>query len=114
VRLVSKNLSAVSASFSEVDGDSEGGRARRDVDRCSTGEVVTSVDERPTFGVPRPACNGVINESGPYKDEEKEGPKMRAFGETTDCDHWSVAWILALLVCEPGVIDTHVIAANMS
>jgi len=100
VRLVSKHLSPVSASFSEVDRDSEGGCTGRDVDRSSTSEIVTSVDERPAFGVPSPACNGVINESGPCKDKEKKWSQMRAFGKTTDRDHWSVAWILALLVFE--------------
>jgi hypothetical protein len=116
VRLVSKHFSAISTSLSQVDRDGKGGRARRDVDRRSTGEVVTSVDERPAIGVPCPTRNGVINESRPCKDEEQKGPKMPAFGETTNCDHWSAAWTLALLVYEhSGILeDTYVIAANMS
>ena len=87
--LVGKRLSAISTSLSEVDRDCEGGRARRDVDRRSTSEVVTSVDERPAVRVPRPACDGVINEGGPSKYEEKKGTEVRTFSETPNCDHWS-------------------------
>jgi hypothetical protein len=95
VRFVSERLGAISSSFSEENRDSEGRRARRDVDRRSTSEVVTSMMGRPTVGIPSPACNGVINESGPCKYEYKKGPKMRAFGETANRDHWSVVCTLA-------------------
>jgi hypothetical protein len=96
VGLVGKCFSAISASLSEVDRDGEGGGARRDVDGRSTSEVVTSVEERPAFRVPSPACDGVINESGPHKDKEKKGAEVRTFGETSNSDHWSVGWRLAL------------------
>jgi len=69
VRRVAKRRGAKSMSFSEVDRDDEGGRARRDMNRCSTREVIVMVG--PPFGVPCPACDGVINESGPQKDEDK-------------------------------------------
>ena len=95
MRFVSERLGAISASFSKEDRDSESRRARGDVDRRSTSEVVTSMDGRPTVGIPSPACNGVINESGPRKHEYKKGPKMRAFSESANRDHWSVACTLA-------------------
>jgi len=84
------------------------------VDRRSTSEVITSMDVRPTIGIPSPACNGVINKSGPYKHEYKKGPKMRAFGETANRDHWSVACTLGGFSYESGMGDTYVIAANIS
>ena len=56
-------------SFPEVYRENEGGRARRDMNRCSTREVIVMVG--PPFGVPQPACDGIINESGPQKDEDK-------------------------------------------
>lgn len=69
VRRVVKGPGAKFTSFSEVDRDDEGGCARRDMNRCSTREVIVMVG--PPFGVPGPACDGVINESGPQKDEDK-------------------------------------------
>ena len=83
------------------------------MDRRSTSEVITSVDERPAVGVPSPTCNGVINESGPCKDEEKKGSKMRAFGETANCNHWSVARDVSTCI-NPSAAETYVIAANIS
>ena len=47
--------------FFEVDKDDEGGRARRDMNRCSTCKVIVMVG--PPFGVPHPACDGIINET---------------------------------------------------
>ena len=84
--LVSEPRSAIPAAFAEENGDGESGCARRDVDGGATGEIKAAHDGRPAVGVPGPACDGVVDDGGPYEDEDEEGTESSAFSDGTHGD----------------------------
>jgi hypothetical protein len=69
---VGQSFSSVSSSFAEVDGDSQSSRSGADVHGSSSGEVETTLLEYPTVGVPRPACNWVVDNRRPNKDKQEQ------------------------------------------
>ena len=81
--LVSEARGTISAAFTEEDGDCEGGGARGDMDGCTTGEIEAAHDCGPAVGIPGPACDGVVDDGGPYEDEDKEGAEPSALSDGT-------------------------------
>ena len=57
------------------------------MDGGSTCEIETAEDKGPSVGVPRPICDGVVDESGPNEDEDDHGTQTTAFGDGTDGEH---------------------------
>ena len=82
--LISELLSSVTGTLSEVDGDGKGGGTRGDMDWSSTGEVETSLDERPTVGVPGHTCQWVVDDGRPDEREQEGRTKATAFGHRTN------------------------------
>ena len=54
------------------------------MDGSATGKVEAAHDEGPAVGVPSPACDGVVDEGGPDKDEDEEGAEPSALGDGAD------------------------------
>lgn len=84
VGLVGESLGTVSSSFTKVDGDSKGGSSRVDVDGCSSGEIETTEDERPTVRVPGPACDGAVDDGEPDEEEDHDGANLGSLGKATN------------------------------
>lgn len=78
---VCEPFGSVSSSFAEVYGDSEASHTRRDVHGRSACEIKPAKDERPPIGVPCPAGDGVVDDGGPYEDEDHNWAETTAFSD---------------------------------
>jgi len=112
VGLVGEFLRSITGTLSEVDGDGEGGGARRNVNGSSTSEIETTLDVRPSVGVPCHAGKRTVDNRRPDENEYKGGAHATAFGDGTNGkDRAKMATIqTADLV---GNLETYVMAANM-
>lgn len=81
---VSETFGPVTASFTEVDSDSESSGTGVDVDRGSTSEVENTELEGPSGRVPGPACDRAVDDSEPDEEEDHDGTDLGSFGESTD------------------------------
>ena len=61
VRFICKTLRSPASALAEVKGDGKASCTRRDMDRCTTSEVVASQHERPAIGIPCPARYCVVD-----------------------------------------------------
>lgn len=77
--LVREALGAPPFPLAEVDRDGESGGTRGDMDGCATCEIEPAGDEDPPFGVPGPACDGVVDDRRPDEDEYEEGAESGTF-----------------------------------
>lgn len=84
------------------------------MDRCSTGEVKATKNERPSVGVPCPARDGIVNQSSPDKNEHEEWAKATALSNSSDSEGGPVAQIYKHGDNDGDSNQTHVIAANIS
>ena len=89
VGFVCETLSAVSATGAEVDGDGKSGGTRGDVHGSSSSEIETTHDVGPSLGVPGPARNRIVDESGPEEDEDNHGSESTALRDGTDGEDWA-------------------------
>lgn len=64
----------------------QSGPATGDMHRTSAGEVKGWKVEEPSIGVPSPACDGAVHDSGPQEGEDERWNNTAAFEGTTDDD----------------------------
>jgi hypothetical protein len=60
VWLIRQTLGPISATFAQVNTDGESSGSTGNVDGCSSGEVETAEQKRPSLGVPCPTRDGVL------------------------------------------------------
>jgi len=87
VGLVGEPLSPVAGTLSEVDGDGKGGGTGGDVNGSPTSKVETTLDERPSVGVPRHTRKWVVDNGRPDEGEQKGRAEATAFGDSANGDH---------------------------
>ena len=75
---------AVSRALAEHHGVCEGSSARRDVDGSSAGEIETTHEEGPAFGVPCPARDGVVDYGRPDENENQTWQHTPSVGSSAD------------------------------
>ena len=88
--LVREFLGSITRTLSEVDGDGEGGGTGGDVNGSSAGKIETTLDERPTVGIPRHAGKWIVDERRPDEDEYKGGAQTTTFGHSTNSENWTM------------------------
>lgn len=98
-------VSAVTASLTEDEGVSEGSESRTDMDWSSTREIETSHHERPTGRVPRPACNGIVDDGGPDEHEHHGWEHATSFRDGTDQECDRDAGKHTLVYCKQEIWD---------
>lgn len=71
----------MATSLAQHHGISQGGASRGDMHRGTASEVKSTHLVRPSIGVPGPAGDGVIDDSGPHEDEDDAGEHSAALGD---------------------------------
>lgn len=85
---VGQLLRAVPLTLAEEDRDGERSGTRRDVNRCTTGEVETTHDVGPTLAdVPCPIGDGIVDNSAPAEGENENGTQSSTVGKRTAGNH---------------------------
>ena len=84
---IGKGSGAVPTTLFQVKGDGECCCSGRNMDRSATGEVEVSKSGTPTISIPCPICNGIIDESRPNENKEKEWTQMPTLCKSSKCQH---------------------------
>lgn len=89
MRLIREPLSSPTTSLAEIDRNSESGGSGRDVDGCAACEIEPATDEDPSFRVPCPAGDGIVNKGAPYEDKDEERAEARALSDSSNSEDWA-------------------------
>src|SRR5690349_10784263 len=91
---------AVSGALPEHHGVGESSSAGGDVNRGSAGEIETTHEEGPAIRVPRPAGDGVVDQSRPDEDENEAWKHTATVGGGTNSERRTMHQSSALHHCQ--------------
>lgn len=84
---------AISRALAQHHGVCEGSSTRRNVDGSSAGEIEATHEERPAFGVPCPARDGVVDYSRPDENENQTRQHTPTVGSSADGKSWTMRFV---------------------
>ena len=84
VRTIVQLVCPVATTFSKHQRICQSCRAGGDVDWGATGKIKTTHVESPARAVPRPACNRIVDNSGPDEGEDHGGQNAATLSGSTD------------------------------